>query len=300
MFRNQSHTPEVISEAGKAAFMPHIIWQTVIFIVLMIALQVLAVLAASIIQFDNGKAPETCILLYSTIIISAGFIFYARFVERRPLRSLGFTSRRAAGSYVEGYFTGFAMFASAVGICCLLGALDFDGFAKSISWGALALWFFGFIFQGLEEEIALRGFFLTGAAVKIPVPVAVLLNSVIFAVLHLFNYGMTALAAFNLTLFGIFASLYFLRTDNIWGIGALHSAWNFTQGNITGINVSGSAPAVSIATFSPNECTRINGGEFGLEGGLAVTIVLVASIAIEIFRSRRTFEKNKSCGDSSL
>lgn len=57
---------------------------------------------------------------------------------------------------------------------------------------------------------------------------AVIANSVIFAALHLLNPGVAPLAIVNLILFGIFASCYFIRRGNIWGIGALHSVWNLT------------------------------------------------------------------------
>ena len=57
--------------------------------------------------------------------------------------------------------------------------------------------------------------------------------------MHLANSGITVLAFLNLTLFGVFASVYFIKRGNIWGIGALHSIWNFVQGNFYGIRVSG-------------------------------------------------------------
>lgn len=58
--------------------------------------------------------------------------------------------------------------------------------------------------------------------------------------------------------------------------------WNFAQGNIFGISVSGMDMMASVFSFAPtNEGELINGGTFGLEGGLAVTIVLIlATIAV--------------------
>ncbi len=34
-------------------------------------------------------------------------------------------------------------------------------------------------------------------------------------------------------------ALYMLKTDNIWGVASLHGAWNFAQGNLVGVAVSG-------------------------------------------------------------
>lgn len=293
------HTPETVRLARTAAFKPHVVWQTVIFVVMMFCLQFLSAVPLVISEIAAGESFPMYVYLYSTVIVAAGFVLYARFVERRPLRSIGFTRKGAAASYLKGFAAGLAMLAATVGICVATGALSFEGFAARIPAGVLTLWLAGFMFQGMEEEIALRGVFLTGAATRIPIAGAVVLNSAIFAALHLLNDGISVTAVCNLTLFGVFASLYFLRTDNIWGVGALHSAWNFAQGNLFGIPVSGSRPEVSVMNFSPDGSSMINGGEFGIEGGLAATAVLAAATLLVIFLPYTKNEKSRY-GDSSL
>lgn len=64
--------------------------------------------------------------------------------------------------------------------------------------------------------------------------------------------------------------------------------WNFAQGNIFGVSVSGMDIMASVFSFVPtNEGELINGGTFGLEGGLAVTIVLIlATIAVLLVKVR--------------
>ena len=76
----------------------------------------------------------------------------------------------------------------------------------------------------------------------------------------------------------------FLKTGNIWLVSALHSVWNFAQGNFFGILVSGNdfGPTVLSTTFNASK-TLINGGDFGLEGGLAVTTVLVIGTLLVLF-----------------
>lgn len=114
---------------------------------------------------------------------------------------------------------------------------------------------------------------------KNSVAAGVILNSLVFSALHLLNSGISVLAIVNLFLFGIFASLYYLWRGNIWGVAAVHSMWNFTQGNVFGILVSGGDFGTSLLTSTvSNSGTLLNGGAFGLEGGLAVTIVLAAGI----------------------
>lgn len=293
------HTPCTVTLARKAVFKPHIVWQTVIFVAMMFVLQFLSSVPIMLAKTAAGRGVPLYWPLYSTVIVAAGFILYARIVERRPLRSIGFTRKGAVASYLKGFVTGLAMLAAAVGISAATGAIVFEGVSTRIPAALLAVWMVGFMFQGMEEEIALRGVLLTGAAARIPIAAAVILNSAVFAALHLFNHGISVTAVCNLTLFGVFASLYFLRTDNIWGIGALHSAWNFAQGNLFGIPVSGIRPEVSVLNFSPDGCPLINGGEFGLEGGLAATAVLAAATLLVIFLPYTKNEKSRY-GDSSL
>ena len=114
---------------------------------------------------------------------------------------------------------------------------------------------------------------------------AALANALLFAMLHLGNDGVSPLALINLTLFGIFASVYFIKSGNIWGIGAFHSIWNLAQGNFYGIRVSGIVTTCSVLASSRVEGrSLINGGSFGLEGGLAVTVVLLAGTAFLLWK----------------
>ena len=111
-------------------------------------------------------------------------------------------------------------------------------------------------------------------------PVAIIANSLFFAALHLLNSGITVLAFINLTLFGIFASVMFIRRGSIWMVGAVHSIWNFVQGNVFGIKVSGMDIDCMLFESEITDMAIINGGSFGLEGGLAVSVVLIAGIVL--------------------
>ena len=140
-----------------------------------------------------------------------------------------------------------------------------------------------------------RGYLMTALARKNRVWVSILCSAAMFSAMHLLNFGISAPALGNLFLFGIFAGLYFLWRGNLWGAAALHSAWNFTQGNLFGVCVSGNAPSVSLLQprFVPQQAW-LNGGAFGPEGGAAVTLVLLLGIAavfaLNLERIRRTPE----------
>ena len=172
------------------------------------------------------------------------------------------------------------MFSLAVGIGHLTGAITIAG-STDANVVTFILYCGAWIIQGMEEEVVCRGFLMTTLARRYSIPLAVIVNSVFFAAMHLLNPGIGILPFINLTLFGIFASLLFIKTNNIWVCSAVHSVWNLVQGNFYGISVSGNDQLSSFfrTTFVDGK-ELWNGGAFGLEGGLCVTIVLVLGCVI--------------------
>lgn len=218
--------------------------------------------------------------LFSTVAVIAACVFYCRVIEKRSWISLGFTKRGALGEYAAGLGIGFVLFSGAVIFCVATGNLTLS-LNGTPAVGMIILFFLGYMVQGMSEEVLCRGYLMVSMQTGCPVWVAVLTNSLLFTVLHLGNPGVTPLALLNLALFGLFASLYTLRRGSLWGIGAIHSIWNFAQGNIFGISVSGLSGNPSIMTATTTEGgALIHGGAFGMEGGLGVTIVLVIGCVV--------------------
>jgi hypothetical protein len=92
----------------------------------------------------------------------------------------------------------------------------------------------------------------------------------------------------NLFLFGLFAALYSLAEEGIWGICGLHAVWNWVQGNIFGLEVSGlRPPGGSLLILEERGPDLITGGAFGPEGGLMITLALTVASSFLIWLSRR-------------
>ncbi|WP_426351107.1 CPBP family intramembrane glutamic endopeptidase [Alloiococcus sp. CFN-8] len=226
----------------------------------------------------------TIVMLFTTIISIIGAIIYCRFIEKRPVRTMGFRKKNALKDYLLGLLIGAAIFSVSVLICILTDTADFVGLSTSFSAGIILLFFLGYLVQGMSEEVLCRGYFMISIARKNTLWAAVIANSVVFSMLHLTNPGIGLMPLINITLFGIFASVYMLKSGNIWGVAAIHSSWNFVQGNIFGIQVSGLGKQESIFSVTLTEGgSLINGGSFGLEGGLAVSIVLLISIFVVLY-----------------
>ena len=218
-------------------------------------------------------------MLFSDIVMMLIVFLFCRFIQKRKLRTLGFIKKGMLKEYGLGMLLGFAFFSVCVLLGVLFGGLKIEGISPEFSIGIFVAYLLGYMVQGMTEEVLCRGYFLGSYARRYPVYAAVLANSLLFASLHLLNSGISVLAFINITLFGIFASIYFIRRGSIWGIGAFHSIWNLVQGNFYGIKVSGTPVGNTLfATQAIAGKSLWNGGDFGMEGSLICTIVLTCGI----------------------
>ena len=230
--------------------------------------------------------------LMSTIAMTIVTLLFCRLIQKRKPETLGFTWKGAGREYLIGLGVGFIVFSAAVLLCVLAGALKIEGFSETFGIGMFVLFCFGYMIQGMGEEVLCRGYIMVSIGRRYSMWVAVLSNALIFAALHLLNNGISVLAFINLALFGVFASLYFIKRGSIWGIGAFHSIWNLVQGNFWGLRVSGLVTECSVfRTTMVEGRSMINGGDFGPEGGLAVTVVLLAGIGLLLRKKESRISK---------
>ena len=228
---------------------------------------------------ENTPWWVTCITLFASGALIAGAIIYCKFFEKRSIASLGIRRSNIGLEYGLGAMIGLVMYALTVLIAYLCGSVTIDISSKMSL--AIIPFLLAFIVQGAGEEIFVRGYFMTSVARDYKVVLAVVFSSAVFSILHGANAGASLIALINVFLFGIFEAIYILKRGDIWGACAIHSLWNFAQGNIFGSNVSGMIKMPSILELTANpDMTNANGGSFGLEGGFACTIVIIVAIGI--------------------
>lgn len=291
---NFFNTPSImIDEAKKAKRQFNPIINLIISIALIFLSQLLLIIPMAMITIiklikSNGLSffmdskTVGLISLFGTAFLIALCILYCKFIEKRNLRSIGLIKKGAFKEYIIGLIVGLTMFSAVVLILVLSGQLSFISITLS-SIPIIIIFFLGFIIQGASEEFLCRGFLLNSIAAKNGIILGIILNSCLFGFLHIFNAGFSLLPLINIILVGVFFSVYAYRADNIIGVCAIHSMWNFAQGNIYGIPVSGMNMGASILQIKNFNNSLLSGGTFGAEGGLACTIVLIISILLVIF-----------------
>lgn len=220
------------------------------------------------------------------------FWLWLRFFERRPFPTIGFERTGAAWHYGRGLLVGLGMFSAVVGLMAAFGGLQWQqgpaGYQGIGAIGGVLAVLLGWGVQGAAEEVMSRGFLLQAIGSQSKPWIGVVVSALVFGLLHSLNPGIGLLPVLNLFLFGVFAAFYALYEGGLWGMCAIHSIWNWTQGNLFGLSVSGTeAPGGTLLNLQSNGATLLTGGKFGPEGSLPVTIVLLACIGMVLFAARR-------------
>lgn len=242
------------------------------------------------LSYDTGM---TITLLLTAVEITLTLIF-CRCIERRRFRTMGLTKHRLLPDYLAGLLIGFAMFSAVLLLICMGGAAEKDIVLQQPKPAAAVLLFVGWMVQGFSEELVFRGYLMMTFGTRVSPWKATVYSAICFACAHLGNNGISIPALINLTLFGMFMSLVFLRTDSVWCAAAVHTVWNWAQGSFYGLQVSGMDSGSSFFRFVLNGSRNwLGGGDFGPEGGLAATAVLLIAVAAALLLPNRGTEREK-------
>lgn len=214
------------------------------------------------VALSNGVSIISCIIVW-------------RWLDKKKIREMGLTSIKSnSKEFLVGLVAGaITISIVSIGIICF-GNVEFvnpvnkPNISLSLVYGLIA-----FAFVGFGEEILSRGYIMSVLKQTRSKWVVLVGPALIFAMLHLANNGISILAFINLFLVGLLFAYMFMKSKNIWMPIGYHITWNYFQGYIWGFGVSGNdvQGLYKIKNVSDN---IINGGAFGPEGGLMVTIVI--------------------------
>ena len=144
------------------------------------------------------------------------------------------------------------------------------------------------ILPGFMEELLFRGILFRWLEEFGGSWLALAVTSALFGAGHIFNPGATPLSSFAIAIeAGVLLGGAYMLTRNLWMAMGLHAAWNFTQGEIFDVPVSGldSHGLVDAQLSGPQ---ILSGGAFGLEASLiAMIIATAAGVALVVLAVRQ-------------
>jgi len=229
---------------------------------------------------DHDPVVETGRMYYVNVGVWLVFVAYMMFTQKnRPI--LSWLGSRAEGNRLSMFALGLLIGFVLNGFCAMVALLHgdirlrFDG----VDLLPTVILFVGVLIQSSAEELACRVFMyqrLRGAYVR--PAVALVGNPALFAVLHLMNSGVTALAVLNIFLVGLLFSMCVYYFNSFWMVAAIHTSWNFTQNILLGLPNSGNVVPFSIFKLDGEAADSLayNVG-FGIEGTALACVVLVAA-----------------------
>jgi len=170
-----------------------------------------------------------------------------------------------------GLGAGFLIFSLAVAVAALLGVYRISGEGDASD--LLSALIGPAIFAAVSEELIFRGILFRWIEEFGGSWAALLLTSAIFGAAHLANPNASPIAAVGIAFeAGVMLGAAYMLTRSLWLPMGLHAAWNFTQGEIYDIPVSGT-PVHGLLVARLRGPPLLTGNGFGLEASPIAMVV---------------------------
>lgn len=236
-----------------------------------------------------GDINTSISLMFSTVSMLIAPILTYMIFERKNKWSLGIQQPDALRRLIQGLAVGILLISVSFLAIWLFNGLHINTIQyDSETLKAVVISLGLFILVALSEELLFRGYIQGLLRNHYGANIAIIHSSILFALLHMMNPGIlsTPFTLINIFLVGLFFAVTREITGGIWLAIGFHLTWNFFQGNIYGFAVSGTDSKTIISITSQGN-SFISGGDFGAEGSMIATVILLIACII-VIRKRRS------------
>ncbi len=204
-------------------------------------------------------------------------LFCRRFLDRRSVWSVGLVrpGRSLTESVPGGLLFGAFPITVVIVMLLIMGGYNWTGVSGSLQTALLVP---AFVVMAFNEEILCRGYLLQNLMDVRRPWFGIVFSSLVFWLLHALNPSAWSSPIVSLNLFGagVSLALAYQASGNIWFPTAMHFGWNFAQGVLFEVPVSGIRTDglidVRLVEAAP---TWLTGGAFGIEGSILATLAEV-------------------------
>lgn len=271
-----------LGDTGSTAarFFRHPFTRLFLFLVVLAAIRIsIATVELDVLGIKEEGASVWFNLL-SLLVFVTGYFCLVRMLEKRRVTELD--QERALPEVALGVTVSVILFTTIIGIIAAAGAYTvIDVRLPNGLWAASTLW----LFVAVSEEIGFRAVIFRLVEERAGSSIALLISAMIFGALHLTNEDVSLAGVAGIAVgSGIFYAAVFMITRRLWTVIGLHFAWNFVEGNVYGVPVSGyDFDGIVVSRLVGPEW--LTGGPFGPEASIPALIVLVAAGIAALFVS---------------
>ncbi|WP_035375270.1 CPBP family intramembrane glutamic endopeptidase [Pseudoduganella violaceinigra] len=205
--------------------------------------------------------------LLAAILCLAGYRFYVRRFEQRAAGEAALGG--VLSPLLQGLGIGAAISVVVVGLLAAAGALSI---AAGAHWSAALKPLSEQAMVAVMEELLFRALLFRIVEARWGTRASLLVNVLLFALAHLPNQHVTALAVLNTGVAGLALCAAWMLTRSLWLPVGVHFAWNYLFDGVLGVPVSGHAARgwLHVQLSGPE---WLSGGAYGVEGSLATLVV---------------------------
>ncbi len=262
---------------------PRGLWRAIFFLLACILLYSVAlVFVAPVVRWvyqRAGFAPDGVDYWVTVAAFLGGHVVVVHLFEHGSWRSVALDRTAARpGALSFGFVLGFL--AISVPTATLIGAgwlMRASGATEGVA-GPLIRVTAILLPAALGEELLMRGYLFAVIRRAWGAVAALTITSVLFALLHLANPGVTVTSLAFVALAGVFLGMVVLATDSLYAAWMAHFAWNWAMAAVFHVAVSGlplEAPGYRYVDAGPDWAT---GGAWGPEAGVPAGLGMIGAL----------------------
>lgn len=241
----------------------------------------LLLLVVGLIQALVKKYIPSAGPLVLAILILPTYWLGSRWIERREPQEL--SPSRALPETLEGLALGTTLFAAVMAVLWACGVYH------PLGWGGVPNLASAVVFTvlaGILEEVIFRGFLFRLFSRIVGTWGALLLTAALFGAAHAGNRNATLGSSTAIAIeAGLLLGAAYAVTNRLWLPIGLHIGWNFCEGAVFGMALSGNTMEPGMLRGSLQGQALLTGGAFGPEASLVAVALCFAVAALLLWRT---------------
>jgi membrane protease YdiL (CAAX protease family) len=248
--------------------------------------QILLSLLRNIFSPQNTAIANILAFLLITPLTYFAYLLYVRWIEKREVMELGFSS--AWKELGLGALIGFGL------LSLVILGLWLLGYYRVLSIELLYLSLFGSLLGALTsawvQELIFRAAIYRITEEWLGTWWALAISSLLFGLIHLSSEGATLMSALAVSLeAGLILGAAYTLTHRIWMALGIHMAWDFANDGIYGVGIAGQSGAKlsGLIQAKLNGPVLFTGGSLGVEASVLTLLVMLLAGGIILWIAYR-------------